>query len=224
MHRQKAAFAVMRVEQRKLLCAMHDVDGVVDVQRDFARWARVAGAIDVDQGVAHRRYLAPVGRVLPARHGGLRAQIRAAVRKSAAGQFEAGIKAQPVEIVAVLVAARDRQDAGAQDVGHAVLHKVRIARVGDQAGKRVGDAQTALGGGDQQDTPSDVMRPPSKAATTFLRATAGKWNGSKLSGTWRVLLWRLRGPDGFDTQFSKRNQCLMRHPPENLSHAVNKTG
>ena len=150
MHRQKAAFAVMRVEQRKLLRAMRDIDGVVDVQRDFARWAGVAGAINVDQGVAHRRHLAPAGRVLPARHGGLRAQIRAAVRKSAAGQFEAGIKAQPVEIVAILVAARDRQDAGAQDVGHAVLHKMRIARVVDQVSELVGDAQAPLGGGKQQ--------------------------------------------------------------------------
>jgi hypothetical protein len=158
----------MRVEQRKLLCAMHDVDGAVDVQGDLARRPGVAGAIDVDQGVAHRRYFAPVGRVLPARHGGLRAQIRAAVRKSAAGQFEAGIKAQPVKIVAVLVAARDRQDAGAQDVGHAMLHKMWIARMGDQAGKRVGDPQAALGGGEQRDTAIGRDAPAVERGEDFL--------------------------------------------------------
>jgi hypothetical protein len=41
----------MRVEQRELLRAMHDVDGVVDVQCHLARRADMAGAIDVDQGV-----------------------------------------------------------------------------------------------------------------------------------------------------------------------------
>jgi hypothetical protein len=39
MHRQEAALAVMRVEQRELLRAMHDIDGVVDIQRHLARRA-----------------------------------------------------------------------------------------------------------------------------------------------------------------------------------------
>ena len=34
-----------------------------------------------------------------------------------------------------------------------------------------------------------------------------------------MLLARRRGPDGFDTQFSKRHQRFTRHPPANLSHA-----
>ena len=37
--RQEAAFVVMGVEQRKLLVAMHDIDGVIDVQRDSDRRA-----------------------------------------------------------------------------------------------------------------------------------------------------------------------------------------
>ena len=128
---------------------MHDIDGVVDVQRHLARRAGMAGAIDVDHGVAHGRHLVPVRRVLPARDGRLRAQICAAVRQASAGQLESGIAAQMVEIVAVLIAAGDGQDAGAQDVGHAVRHKVRIARVGDQGRELVGDPQTPLGGGEQ---------------------------------------------------------------------------
>jgi hypothetical protein len=43
--RQEAAFVVVRVEQRKLLMAVHDIDGVIDVQRDSDRRAWVTGAI-----------------------------------------------------------------------------------------------------------------------------------------------------------------------------------
>ena len=137
------------VEQRQLLLAVRDVDGVVDVQRHCAWRAGVAGAVDVDHGVAHRRHLASGGRVFPPRHGGLGAQIRAAVGKPTTGQLEAGIAAQTIEIVAILVAARDGEHPRAQDVGHAVRHKVRVARVGDQARKLVGDAQAPLGSGEQ---------------------------------------------------------------------------
>jgi hypothetical protein len=34
MDRQKAAFVVVRVEQRQLLMPVHPVEGVVDIQRD----------------------------------------------------------------------------------------------------------------------------------------------------------------------------------------------
>ena len=39
MDRQKAALVVMGVEQRQLLMAVHDIDGVVDVERDRRRAA-----------------------------------------------------------------------------------------------------------------------------------------------------------------------------------------
>ena len=139
----------MRVEQRELLCAMHDIDGVVDIQRDLARRAGVAGAIEIDHGVAHGRHLVPGRRILPARHGWLRAQILAAVRQAPTGQLEAGIAAQVIEIVAVLIAAGDGEDAGAQDVGDAMCDEIGIARVGDQSGQLVGDAKAPLGGGEK---------------------------------------------------------------------------
>jgi hypothetical protein len=44
-------------------------------------------------------------RVLPARDGGLRAQIDAGVGQPAAGELEGRIQAQPVEVVGILVAA-----------------------------------------------------------------------------------------------------------------------
>jgi hypothetical protein len=40
--RQEAAFVVMGVEQRKLLMAVCDIDGIIDVQRDSDRRAWVA--------------------------------------------------------------------------------------------------------------------------------------------------------------------------------------
>lgn len=56
-----------------------------------------------------------------------------------------------VEVVGVLVAAGDGEHARAQDVGDAVGHQRRVARVGDQPGEAPGHAQAALGGGQQQD-------------------------------------------------------------------------
>jgi len=48
-----------------------------------------------------------------------------------AGQLEAGIGAQMIEVVGILIAAGNGKHAGAQNVGHAVGHQQRIARVGD---------------------------------------------------------------------------------------------
>src|SRR4051812_12574324 len=59
MDRQKAALAVVAVEQGELLMPVHDVGRVVDVEGDGGRWAGIAGAIEVDQGVGHAHHLAP---------------------------------------------------------------------------------------------------------------------------------------------------------------------
>ena len=61
MDRQKAAFVIMRIEQRHLLMPVHHVERVVDVQRHRRRWAGEAGAIGVDHGVAHADHLAQAG-------------------------------------------------------------------------------------------------------------------------------------------------------------------
>jgi hypothetical protein len=79
MDRQEAALVVVRVEQGELLTPVHDVDGVVNVERDSGRRPAIAGAVDVDHGVGHAHHLAQGGRVLPTRHGWLRTQIVAAV-------------------------------------------------------------------------------------------------------------------------------------------------
>src|SRR4051812_7750539 len=58
MDRHEAALVVVRVEQGKLLVPMHDVNGVVYIQRDFGRWAGIAGAVGVDHSVGQAYYLA----------------------------------------------------------------------------------------------------------------------------------------------------------------------
>src|SRR5712671_4585693 len=40
--RQEAAFVIMSVEQRELLMAVDDIAGIIDVERDGCRLARVA--------------------------------------------------------------------------------------------------------------------------------------------------------------------------------------
>jgi hypothetical protein len=68
--------------------------------------------------------------------------------------------------------------------------------VGDYPGELVGDAQPALRLANSITPPSEVIRPPSKAALTFLRATAGRSKGRGISSFIRVcrssiavLLW-----------------------------------
>ena len=66
-----------------------------------------------------------------------------------AGQLEARVGAQVVEIVGILVAASDGQHACTQDIGHAVRHQQRIAWISDQRGKPVGDPNRLLHLGEQ---------------------------------------------------------------------------
>ncbi len=56
-----------------------------------------------------------------------------------------------VEVVGILVAAGDGQHAGAQDVGDAVGHEQRVARIGDQACQALSNAQAPFSGGQQHD-------------------------------------------------------------------------
>ena len=109
----------MRIEHRQLLVAMHDIEGIVDIQRHRGGRPVVAGAIQRHHGPHQPDHLAQAGCVLPARHGRLRTQIAPAVRQVTAGQLESGIAAQMIEVVGIFVAAGDGQDASAQDVGQA---------------------------------------------------------------------------------------------------------
>jgi hypothetical protein len=63
MDRQKAALAVVAVEQGEALMPVHDIGCVVDIQGDGGGWPGVAGAIEIDHGVGHAHHLAFGGRL-----------------------------------------------------------------------------------------------------------------------------------------------------------------
>lgn len=81
----------------------------------------------------------------------------------------------------ILVAAGDRKDAGAHNVGHGVRHPRWIARIVDCGGQPVGQLQASLGCGQKHYAHPEVKRPPSNAAGIFLRPTAGNESGSNIS-------------------------------------------
>src|SRR5271157_1816681 len=72
--------------------------------------------------------------------------------------------------------------------------------------------------------PSEVMRPPSNAAATFLRPTAGILNGSSVSSDMAGVARVVAGIDWSRHPILKHNQYLTRHPPANPCHAMNKIG
>ena len=67
MDRQEAAFVIMGVEQRELLMAVDDIAGVVNVQRDGCRLARIAIHPCVDQSVGQADHVAQSRRILQPR-------------------------------------------------------------------------------------------------------------------------------------------------------------
>jgi hypothetical protein len=73
-----------------------------------------------------------------------------------------------VEIVAVLIAARDGQDARAQDVGEAVRHQVGITRIKDQGGEFVGQPEPPFGRGEQHHATVRCQPPAVERGGDFL--------------------------------------------------------
>ena len=124
---------------------MDDVDGIVDVERHCRRWNGVARAIEVDQRAGQTDQLARSRRVLPPAHRRLAGQPELITRQFAERQLEPWIMPQDVEIVGVLIPARDRQHTGAQDVGDTVDHPTLIARISDAGGEPIRDSQPPLG-------------------------------------------------------------------------------
>ena len=77
---------------------------------------------------------------------------RARSRQLAQRQAEARIIAQSVEIIGILIAARDRQHTGKEDILKSMDHPRRIARVRNTCRKLLADAHHALGLSQQQHT------------------------------------------------------------------------
>ena len=70
----------MRIEQQELLMAMDDIAGIVDVERDGCRLARVAVHPCIDQSVRQSDHVAQARSILQTRQGRLGTQIAAGVR------------------------------------------------------------------------------------------------------------------------------------------------
>ena len=98
-----------------------------------------------------------------------------------------GINAQSVEIVGIFISAGNRQDAGADHVRQRVRDAQRVAAIGKTAPISIPNRRSAIAS--SMTPPSEVSRPPSKAAVTAFRPTAGNENGGRLksdmaSGCW----------------------------------------
>ena len=145
MNRKKAALVVMRIEQRQLLMAMRDVAGVVDIERDGWRRRGVTGAIKIDEDAAKLHDFAQARRILPTRHGRLRAQIVARIGQAPAGELESRILAQMIEIVRILVAAGDGENARAKNAVERMGDQQGIAWINDDGRELARHAQPALG-------------------------------------------------------------------------------
>ena len=83
--RQEAALVIMSVEQRELLMAVDDIAGIIDVERDGCRLARVAIHPCVDQSVGQSDHVAQARSIL--QRPSVVASIRATVRRSRSQDF-----------------------------------------------------------------------------------------------------------------------------------------
>ena len=152
-------------------------------------------------GIGQAHHLAQRRRILPARHGRLRAQIGAAVRQAPTGQLEAGIGVQMIEIVGILVAAGDGQHPSTQDVGDAVRHQRRIVRVGDQPRQRRGDADAPLSRAQQHHAAIGADVSTIECRDHFLAANRWKTKGQdRIVGHGGCGSARSCGKDGLETQ------------------------
>jgi hypothetical protein len=150
MDRQEAALTVMSVPERELLIAVHDITRVIDIQRHRRRWGRIAGTVNADHRDHHPGQFTRGRCILPAAHRRLAGQPRARSRQLAQRQAEARIVAQGIEIIGVLIATRDREHTGTQNVIEAMDHPRRVTRIGDARSKLPADPHRALGLRQQQ--------------------------------------------------------------------------
>ena len=154
--RQIAPVIVEAIEEGQLLGAVGLVLGGIQIDRDqpdAASAAAMPGNHRVGERVAHGEQH-PRGRgVLEARDRRLRGQAAAVNRIAPQQQFVDRILGEPVAVIAIGMAARDREDALGDQIPDAVRHAPRIARIGD--GRREGRQQTEVSVGRlQQDRPA----------------------------------------------------------------------
>ncbi|MHC2608456.1 hypothetical protein ACVMHZ_009922 [Bradyrhizobium liaoningense] len=181
----------MSVEQRELLMAVDDIAGIIDVERDGCRLARVAIHPCVDQNVGQSDHVAQARSILQPRQRRLGTQIAARVRQPSAGQLECGIGPQMIEVVGVLVAAADREHARAEHIDKAVHDPRRIAPIREHPGQIVGQAETPLGHRQKHHAPVRGQATAIEGSCDFLGV-----NGWKREGRNRIVGHGGRGVRG----------------------------
>lgn len=177
--RQKAALIVMRVEQRQLLMAMHRVAGVVDVENDRLGRPVVTGAELIHHRAHQTGDLDPRRRVLEPRHGRLRAQRPAALRRPAHRHLEDRILPQLVAVVGILVARRDREHPQPQHLLDRVIDAVGIAAVVEARRQARRDLEPPLHAPQQQHARVRRQHPAVEANAHLLPRNRWKLEGQQ---------------------------------------------
>ena len=225
MDRKEASLVVMGIEQRQLLVPMDDVAGIVDVERDVRRGLVVARQPLVDEGIGEPNGIAHRRRVLQPRQGRLRGEVRAAIGQAAAGELEGRVSPQRSEVVAVLIAASDCEDAGAHHVGHRMPHPRRVAPVGKERGKAVGNPEPTLGLGQKHHAAVRRHASTVEGGRDLLRAHGWKRERrNRIVGHGGCGSCGWVGRIGFSNRILRhiKSLCYIRQPRS--VPAVNKTG
>jgi hypothetical protein len=147
-----------------------DVDRLVDIERHRRGRGGITGAVNIDHNAHHPHQFARRRCVLPAAHCRLARKADRRVGQLTDRQFEAGIVAQCVEVVGILIAAGDRQHPGLQDIPQIMDHTALIARVGNAIGQAPGNPHPTLRLSQQQHTAIGRQPPAIECRGHFLAA------------------------------------------------------
>ena len=180
MDRHEAALVMVRVEQRQLLVAMHGIGGIIDVEGDGLGWPLVAPAPQI-HGARQTDQRVPVRGILPTRQGRLRGEVVAALGQTSAGQFERRILAQIVEVVGIGIATGD-SEMRARRISAIVWVIWAGSRWSGMSAASVSiSPRRRSAPASSRTPPSELMRPPSKAAVTFFWQMLGSAKGRRVS-------------------------------------------
>lgn len=224
VHGHEAALVVVGIPEAELLAAVHDVGRVVDVERDLGGRRRKRGAELVDQGCRQPHRLPAARHVLQPAHGRLRAQLAAALRAAADRQLQERVLPQPVEIVAVLVAAADRQRAGLDQLDERMLDPGWITAIGQAGGEPRADAGCALGLAQQQEAAVRGLVAAIEIDCELLAADGWKIEGKQRSFGHGGVAPRFGREALVWQRIATRSQRPPPHPSTDFSSLVHRSG
>jgi hypothetical protein len=107
------------------------------------------------------------------KRGAAKTQIPIRVRQPAAGELEGRIVAQPVEVVAILVAAGDGEDTRTDHVGKAVHDPARVTPVWEHSGQLLSQTEPTIG--ERQKHHASVRRQPAAVKRRCDLLAANRW-------------------------------------------------